>query len=311
MLELNDAIFEDVMERIANFEKRLEEANGDDIGGIDVYAYSFTDENFIQIYNTVFEYPTYGTAGDLFGYIYDIENDDYVTVEEFIESLGKTGEEITEEITAIYSAANPDDAIGAVYIKTYHLMKGPDGEYTYGIMFEMEVTKPEAGEPNKQFYMYNPANNDVWKMNGTQLFDPNDVDQYDPPLHCQEGWEYSPTDGGDESEFTPAADLFEILQGDYYFDGDTAAAHFTFTGTEIVDAYTGSGSYETSYTLAIYTDTEIEDDSGDMYRKVGYELYDADGNLAYTIIAIDAAPGSFELYDKDGYFVTECVNLNV
>jgi hypothetical protein len=317
MIEMNDAIYDDVGTRIDRYEELLEESDNNTsnyIGGINVWGYSISDEKYIQIYNTVLEYPSYGTSGDLFGFVYDIEKDDYITLDEFIKSVGTTADEITNEITEIYASSNPTNTVGGVYLKTFNLMKGPDGEYVYGFMFEMELTSQEADEPWKYIFMYTPFDGELWEMNPDQLFDPYSVDQYDPPLHCQEGWydyynENYANDG--QGDVIPASETFGILQGDYYFDGDKAAAHFTFYGTENVDAYYGSGSYETSYTLSALPDVEIKDDSGDSYNEVSFEVYNQDGEYVFMIKLVDAAPGSFELYDKDGYFVAEYVNVNI
>jgi hypothetical protein len=317
MIEMNDAIFEDVYSRISRYEELYAESENNTayyIGGINVWAYSITDENFIQIYNTILEYPTYGTAGDLVGYVSDIENDDYVTLDEFMESIGTTADDVIYEITESYARSNPTDTVGAVYLKTYNLMQGPDGEYSYGYMFEMETTKTADGDPNKNFYMYTPDDGDVWEMNSEQLFDPYGVDQYDPPLHCQEGWwdyyeeNYVNAEDG-QGDVIPADETYGILQGDYYYRGDTSAAHFTFYGTENVDAYYGSGSYETSYTLQALPDEEINDD-GYTYNRVSFDVFNADGEYVFMFQLIDDAPGSFEVYDKDGYFVAEYVNVN-
>jgi hypothetical protein len=316
MIETNDAIFEDVYTRIERYEELLEESGNNTenyIGGINVWAYSITDENFIQIYNTVFEYPTYGTAGDLFGYVYDIANDDYVTLDEFLEATDNTEDDLAFAMTEHYAAANPYVTFGTVDLKAFHLMKGPDGEYSYGFMFEMEVTPPEGDEPYKGFYMYTPFDGEVWEMNSDQLFDPYSVDQYDPPLHCNEGWEayYDsiteyPTGEIDEN-YDPA---YYIFEGDYYFAGDTAAAHFSFYGSDNVDAFYASGSYETSYKLQRLPDVEVTDEYGNTYNEISFDVFDADGNYAFMIKTTDQAPGSFEQYDKDGYFFAEYIYVD-
>jgi hypothetical protein len=319
MVELNDAVYEEVGNRINRYEELLEESENNTknyIGGINIWGYSISDENYIQIYHTILEYPTYGTEGDLFGFVYDIAEDDYVTLDEFMETVGTTADELSDEITEIFASTNPTDTVNSVNIKTFNLMLSPDGEYSYGFMFEMETTAEKAEESWKRFYMYTPFDGEVWEMNSEQLFDPYSVDQYDPPLHCNEGWmDYynSLSSVGDDGQgdVIPDSETFGILQGDYYRERDMAAAHFTFYGTENVDAYYASGSYETSYTLKALPDKEMTDDSGDTYNEVSFEMYNADGELEFIIVMADAAPGSFVLNDKDGYFVAEYVNINV
>jgi hypothetical protein len=188
MIEMNDAIYDGVGLRIEEYEDVLEAAENDpesDFGGVLVFGYSFTDKNFIQIYNTVLEYPAYGTSGDIYGYVYDIANDDYITLDEFLEGIGTDNETLIDEITAIYSDANPDVTIGDISIKTFYLAQDPDGEYIYAFLFEM-VTNNADGDPWKHFFMYTPYDADVFELNSEQLFDPSSVDVYDPPLQGQE-----------------------------------------------------------------------------------------------------------------------------
>jgi hypothetical protein len=193
MVEMNDAIIENVGIRLYGAVDILEEPeNKPEItfedGGIYAYAYSITDENYIQVYNTILEYPAYGTSGELFGFVYDIKNDDYVTLDEFLETIGDNRDDLTFAMTEHYAASNPGVTFGTVDLRTFLLSPGPDGDYLYSFLFEMEITPPEADEPYKSFYIYTPQNGEVWEMNGEQLFDPADVDAYDTPLHCQEGW---------------------------------------------------------------------------------------------------------------------------
>jgi hypothetical protein len=249
MTELNEAIYNSVGERINSFDVKREEEGEDFFNGLDVRAYSISDENVIQIYYTVLEYPTYGTAGDLYGFVYDIAEDDYITLEEFTEAAGTDFEILTEEIVGIYSAENPDDTIGGVYIKTFNLAQGPDGEYVYGYLLEMEVTPPEGDVPWKGFYMYTPYDGLLFEMNEEQLFDPYSVDEYDPPIRSNPGWS--------ESDFT--ADEIsmgeEFNEMDYLWDvlGDlTENRMMVGTGEEEINGvtcktYTLGTSHEENY----------------------------------------------------------------
>jgi hypothetical protein len=310
MTETNEAIYEDVISRVERYEGMIAESENNTeyyIGGIDVFAYSFTDENYIQIYNTIFEYPTYGTAGDLFGFVYDIQNDDYITLDEFLAGYDIIAEDLAASLKELYTEQNPTDETDGVFIKTFNLSMGPDGEYVPTVLFEMEVTPETGDEPYKGFYLYSPIDGDIMEMNSDQLFDPYSVDQYEEPLHGQAGWQEYYAEYFDE----PATgNEFEILQGDYYFEGDTATAHFTFYGTENVDAYYASGSYETSYTLELSDITEITDEDADSYNEIEFNVYDADGELVFIIKAIDAAPGAFELYDANG-LRGEYINISI
>jgi hypothetical protein len=193
MTEMNIDIMDNVIER---YEESVElfNASGEDaesyMGGIDINAYSFTDDNYIQIYNTVLNTPTYGTAGDLFGFVYDIQNDNYITVGEYLSDNGKTEYDIMNEVAELAHEQYPDDYIGEITVKGFNLSKGPDGEYVTAYLVEMEKTAPEAGEPHKGFYSYTPYNNELMEMNGTQLFDPSSVDEFDPPIRSQESFDY-------------------------------------------------------------------------------------------------------------------------
>jgi hypothetical protein len=317
MVETNKAIYDDVITRMERYEQLLSESENNEayyIGGIDIWAYSITDENYIQIYNTVFEYPTYGTAGDLFGFVYDKKNDNYLSLGEFLSDNGTTEYDIMNEITDIAHEEYPDYYIGEISVKAFNLLKDPDGNYLTSYLFEMEINETADGDPFKGFYLYAPYDNDVMELNSEHLFfDPYSVDQYYPLLHCNEGWLEANSDlfGNPTGEIDPNYDEdYAILQGDYYYAGDTAASHFSFYGSPNVDAYYGSGSYETSYTLSRLPDVEVGEEEGGTHIMVSYEVFNADGDYTFLIRLVDEAPGSFELYDKDGYFYAEYININ-
>jgi predicted small secreted protein len=190
MIEMNEAIQESVISRIESFEEAYEATEDKDnfAGGLDVWAYSISDENYIQIFYTVLEYPTYGTAGDLFGFIYDIHNDDYVTLNEYLELSGMTNESVAEGLKELCLEDRPTDTVDDVNLKSFYLARDTGGSYFTSFLFEMEVTSEEADEPYKGFFIYSGIDEAVWMLNSEQLFDPSSVDQYEEPLHCQEGW---------------------------------------------------------------------------------------------------------------------------
>jgi predicted small secreted protein len=262
-IETNDAIYENVISRVENFETNYDEANGN---GIEVFAYSFTDESYVQIYNTILEYPTYGTAGDLFGFVYDIENDDYITLDEFLASYEVTEDEMSDVLMELYLEANPENTVDAVTLKTFKLTKDADGEYYPSILFEMEVTGPEASEPYKGFYIYSDIDSEVWEMNSECLFDPYDVDEYDEPLHCHEGWyEFYFGDSGYDFSGDPEENTLDILWDRL---GDlTTDKMLVSTGEEEING-------ETCQTYALGTDTP-EKFTADIHFAVtpNYEIY--------------------------------------
>jgi hypothetical protein len=191
MVEMNDAIFDSVMSRVMDFETTFEESGedaADYMPGLNVWGYSISDENYIQIFNTLLEYPTYGTTGELFGFVYDIENDDYITLEECLALEDYSVSDMEAEILTLYADNNPDIYVDGVYLKAFSLMPDPDGDYMPSFLCEIERTTPEAGEPYKSFFIYSIVDEDVWELNSDQLFDPYSVDQYEEPLHGQEGW---------------------------------------------------------------------------------------------------------------------------
>jgi gamma-glutamylcyclotransferase (GGCT)/AIG2-like uncharacterized protein YtfP len=211
MIEGNDAIKADVIARIDAFAENFDETVGN---GINVYAYPFSDENYLQIIHTVLEYPTYGNAGEVFGVVYDIANDDVITLDEFLASYEVTEDEMTDVLMDLYLEANPENSVDAVTLKTFKLTKDADGEYYPSILFEMEVTGPEADEPYKGFYIYSDIDSEVWEMNSEQLFDPYDVDVdgYEDLLHCHEGWyEYHSGDEGYDYSGDPEENTLDIL----------------------------------------------------------------------------------------------------
>jgi hypothetical protein len=309
MSEMNQAIYDDVVSRIESFGETYDEnETGAYLQGLDIWAFSMSDENYIQIYNTMLEYPSYGTAGELFGFVYDVKNDDYVTLDEFLSSEGLKADEVIENIEAVYTDYYPEDTVEEINLKAF-IKIDDEGEYYNAILLEMTVIPEGADEPYQAFYAYSPDDNDITDIDRVELFDPEVMDVFETPLHCQDGWEDMFGDAGESDG--DLADEYSLLQGDYYFDGDTAAAHFSFYASENAESYYGSGSYEASYTIE-YTDSwEVEDESGDTYNEVYFNVYDQSGEFVFIIEILDAAPGSFELYDADGELVGTYINIGI
>jgi hypothetical protein len=326
MNEMNNEIQATVVLRVQEYYDKRDEAesHGEEFySGIDVYAYSFTDDDYIQIYNTVFEYPTYGNTGEVYGFVYDIKNDDFIPLSEYMDKNGISPDGLLNDIQTLYAETNPTDTIEGINPKTFNLAKGPEGEYNYSILFEMEVTSEGAYEPYKRIYAYSPADRLVYEMNSEQLFDPASIDQYEEPVHGQEGWpEYyadfldnldAEPDSDSAPEYDSAdAEYYSILQGDYYFEGDTNAGHLTFYGTQNADAYYASGSYEASFTISYLESALIEEVGGDTYHELVFELYDDNGNFAYYVKVLDIAPGVLDFYNAgDGEYKGEYININI
>ncbi|MDR0904386.1 MAG: hypothetical protein LBM59_07115 [Ruminococcus sp.] len=298
--EMNDDIDEKVYGPISAFE--LSYNSIDDYPmWLDAYAYSFTDDVYIQIYNTIGEFPAYGYAGQLFGFVYDITNDNYVTLEEVLENNGITKEELEQEITDRYIAIGNGDYIEDVDVKAFRYTW--NGVY-YDLSYLFELTVIHAGEedmPHQMFWQYTPEFNEIIELNPSQLFDPSDVDVYDhPPLHGNEGYV---EDFGE----TYTADISPTghLSGRYYLDGDTVAVSFEFGDTAYVDSYYGSGSYETTFGIQLEQEVGDEDENGNAYFISYFKMYDDNGDLAFVIVAPQNNPDIFELYTaEEEYFGT-------
>jgi hypothetical protein len=257
MIEGNDYIAENIIARVDNYIENFDEEVGN---GINVYAYPFTDENYLQIINTVLEYPTYANEGEVFGVVYDIANDDVITLEEMLASYEVTVEEMAEEVERIYLEDHPDDTVNAVTMKTFKYTKDPDGNYFPQILFEMEFKGPEADEPYKGIFCFSGIDADVYKMNGEHLFDPYDVDVdgYEDLLHCHEGWYDYHTGDPEESTidilWDRLGDLTEgkklVSTGEEEINGETCETYAL--GTDSPEKFTAEIHFAISENYEIY-----------------------------------------------------------
>jgi hypothetical protein len=300
--EMNNDIQVEVYDRISAFEEAW--SSDDEYPyWLNAFAYSFTDDVYIQIYNTYIEYPTYGYSGQLFGFVYDITNDNYVTLEETLDLNGTTKVDLEQEIADVYNSEYAPDYADTVDVKAFNYTY--NGEY-YVLSYLMELTvihEQTLDEPHHMLWAYTPEFGELYELNRDQLFDPSTVDQYDPPLHGQEGSADSMSDPAEDyTGDSPAGHL----SGRYFIDGDTAAASFEFSNSTTVDAYVGSGSYETSYSIGRFDDMEGTDDNGDTVYISCFNLFDENGDHAYIILAPQNVPDAFDLYTADEEFVATC-----
>jgi hypothetical protein len=197
---LNADIDADIWYAITKYDIPFDAAYGDtdnDEEFVRLFAYSFTDENFIQIYHTVYEPQDYSTEGTLYGYIYDVPNDNYLKPEDFYIAAGyESAEAVAEEAKALWLSNNPENEVGDIELRTVHLTEN-DYDYTVSYLLEMEISLEGYESTHRGFYQYTPDYEEIEEMNEMQLFSYG-ADKYDPPLHYQDSWtEYFLALGGE------------------------------------------------------------------------------------------------------------------
>jgi hypothetical protein len=195
-----DAVNADIKEllqpTVENYFADLE-ANSDNpdyFSGLEIYGYSITDENFIQIYQTVFTYPTYGTAPTLYGYIYDVPNDQVFKPEDFYLSEGYASEdEIFAEIKAKYEADFTNvDRLESKGLNTVYLTSDPNGgNYQVSYFFTAKVYADGNEEPWEALLLYSPKTGEIVDCNPDCILPADVFDEYDPPFHYQDNFPHN------------------------------------------------------------------------------------------------------------------------
>jgi hypothetical protein len=168
--------------------------NPDYFSGLEIYGYSITGENFIQMYQTVFTYPTYATVPVLYGYIYDIQNDRYFKPEDFYLSEGyKSEDEIFAEIKAKYEAEFTNvDRLESKGLNTVYLTADPDGgNYQVSYFFTAKVYANGNDEPWEAILLYSPFSGEIVDCNPDCILPADVFDEYDPPFHYQDNFPHN------------------------------------------------------------------------------------------------------------------------
>jgi hypothetical protein len=152
---------------------------------VEIRSYPFTSRDYLQVVTTYCTFPTYGTDGDLESVNYDIANDEWITLDDAMESAGLDNETLSQNVSQLFEPEFEGQVLEDIRAAGFLIYNdgGAAGEY---VQFLLEITTAnEDGDPWKAFYSYHPAFDDLFRMNGQCLFDPFDPDQADPPLAYQ------------------------------------------------------------------------------------------------------------------------------
>ncbi|MDR0947305.1 MAG: hypothetical protein LBM87_06150 [Ruminococcus sp.] len=318
--KINKDIERQVESVLENYQNEMELSNNNTdyyYGALNLYAYSITDENFIQIYHTAVTTTEDSTDMKLFGYIYDIPNDGYLKPEDFYKDDGYSNEKaVLKEAQSIWESENPEYEVGETALKTVNLTLLPEENYyTVTYLFEMELTDVEYDENYKGFYQFSPDDQTVYELDPECILDPYVFDEYDNPLHYQDGYGFyeepetdytddtDDTDYTDDTEYTDDTDDTEYtddeeydvlvdVYGDFYKNGSETAESFYFYGSDVADLYNSEGEYIDSYTLEFISEAPTG-----VYE---YNMLDASGVKKYSVKINADVLDSIEVYDTSG-----------
>ncbi len=273
---LNNAVKSGVMQMYNNFTPE-----GDD-GRIEIRAYPFTSERYLQFVITHVEYPTYGTDGELYSYNFDKQANAFLNLGDVMADMGITTQDVTDAVGQLHQPEYDGETVGEVDVAGF-LMQ-PDGLVQLLLYVTVEIP---GAEPWRYFYCYTPSLKELIHMNAQCLFDPSDMDQMDPPLSYQGGETASflqpvfDTEGLDDlggGRYSADGVVFyEIgtLLGGQYLDNDGLQAWMTDryaqTGVTIRDAKARDDTAlsqqlthparRVSYTMGSNEDTVLCDDA--------------------------------------------------
>ncbi|MDR1293775.1 MAG: hypothetical protein LBK59_02260 [Bifidobacteriaceae bacterium] len=149
----------------------------------DVRAYPFTSEDYLQIVTTAIAYPTYGTEGELFSWVFDRHTNTWIRPEGVFAEAGLTPDALTEAVSAAFVPDSPAESVERVEPSGFRYVQGVDG-WIPEFLIKVTVANTEA-EPWDGLFSYQGADatgQPLTKLNAECLFDPAEMDTMDPPL---------------------------------------------------------------------------------------------------------------------------------
>lgn len=150
---------------------------------IEIKSYPFTSDNYLQVVVTHIVYPTYGTAGDMFSINYNKKEKRAITISDVMEMLEMNEDDLLFEVGELFEPEFPGQSLDTVDTTGFLLREGPNGQY---VLLLLEITLANSeGDPWKGFYAYAPESDELYELDNYCLFDPYDMDQWEPPLTYQ------------------------------------------------------------------------------------------------------------------------------
>jgi hypothetical protein len=174
-----------------NIKSTLDSALNSTSGGdswAEVRSYPFTSADYLQIVTTSVTYPSYGTEGDVYSWVFDRHTNAWIQPDSVYAEAGLTGDSLKKAVSAAFVPNSPTESVATVEPSAFRYVPGANGWHPE---FLIKVTVANQGaEPWDGLYSYTPADaggKPLTKLNATCLFDPAEMDTMDPPLMYARG----------------------------------------------------------------------------------------------------------------------------
>ena len=147
----------------------------------EVYCYPTTGATYVNILLAACEYPTYGTDGELYGYVYDREQERRISALEALELIGKGESRLREEFAAwLAGDAGESGTLISWELSAFRIRE--DGSIV--LYMEADVAIPGA-DSWKGFYSWEDGS--FARVNAAVLVPSHEVDAMDPPIRANLG----------------------------------------------------------------------------------------------------------------------------
>jgi hypothetical protein len=171
----------------ATLQGALDKTSGSD-SWADIRSYPFTSADYLQIVTTSVIYPTYGTEGDVFSWVFARNTNTWIKPEGVYAEAGLAGDALVKAVSEAFVPDSPAESVAAVEPSAFRYVHGDDGWFPE---FLIKVTVANQGaEPWDGLYSYRPDAADgqtLTKLNASCLFDQAEMDVMDPPLMYAQG----------------------------------------------------------------------------------------------------------------------------
>jgi hypothetical protein len=167
-------------------------------GWMEIRAYPFSDERYIQIVMTCISYPSYGTDGEIVSCNFDREANEWVELDDALERLGLTRESLVDDAYQAVKAEwteypgdadgprapwiDPNLSIEDMAVKGFRYLNSATTEFYLEVLIDNT-----AADAWKYFYRYVLTDgSDIGTASRfadrSLLFDPSEPDVMKPPL---------------------------------------------------------------------------------------------------------------------------------
>ncbi|MDR1538169.1 MAG: hypothetical protein LBU32_09290 [Clostridiales bacterium] len=151
-----------------------------DIETIEIRSYPFTTDDMLQVVVTHIQYPIYGTDGELFTINFDKVNNLAVYAEDIMAERNLTEADIAASAAELFEPESAGATISNVAVKGFLII-----DEAVSFLLEANVDYLQA-ETWTHFFSFSPDNGRLVQLNAERLFDPEFLDEFDPPLSYQQ-----------------------------------------------------------------------------------------------------------------------------